>query len=380
MNTSAMKLQLTQAAGLIFRTLDQIEKAEPGPEVPPPNPVDPRPQPGTESLWEAFLRLVANSDLIPHDIKPAFVSQAIQETGRGTARLFLEFLNPAGMKFRPEMEEICEGVEIEVSSEPSGRGVFCKFSSLASGIAGYWRFVQRPPYAGFEAHLSDPVAYLRHIGPVWATDPDYTRSCIGLLPEARQLLAKYGWVGNTSLPLEGEAILLDAGHSRNAQGASSRDGRVSEYSMTSMMVAVMAERLRAVGAVPDLFDPNPDDLRAVGLRAKGKRVAIFNHLNAFDRDGVDNGTEAFVHPDASQQCRQLAKNIVGKVCEVLGTKNRGVKTAKYSVLAYSHTTDCDLNILVESFFLDDWTDAAQITDRCTKAAHAIADAIIDFLK
>jgi len=332
-----------------------------------------------EPLWLQLIRQTVLTGVIPHELKPAFIAQAIQETGRGKSKLFVEHHNPAGMKWREELEEFARPVEVEVTSEPTGRAIFCHFDSVIGGIMGYMKFVKRSVYDGWHEYTRDPAGYLRHLAAKgWATDPDYLRACLSHLPEARSLLERYGWKTEVmGGRLDGKSFLIDAGHSRGAQGASSRDKRVTEYSMTSMMAGIVAERLREHGATVDLYDPNPDNLRALGQRAKGKTAACYIHLNAANADGNDEGTEVFVHRNASTACRNFASAMCRNICEALGTKNRGVKTAGYTVLVEAHAVGQEFAVLPESFFLDDWTDVAKITERCVKSAHAIADTIIE---
>jgi len=363
---------LKQSQDLISSARAEIAKLSSEPSKPPA-------PPPAETKWEILIRMIATSDVIPNQIKPAATAQAIQETGRGKSHLFIEHSNPFGMKWRDEMKPFAVPALVKVTSEASGEGVFCSFMTLQNAVNGYWAWMRRSPYAGYENHLGSAEQFLRFIGGIWADDPDYTRACLGHLAEARALLRKFGWSDSaTAGKLAGDTYLLDAGHSRSAQGAKSRDGRVTEYSMTSMMVGIISERLKAEGAATDLFDPNPDNLVAVGRRAKGKTASLFNHLNAANANGIDEGTEAFVHPKASARCRELAALCCQKVCAAIGTKNRGVKTANFTVLVESHATGAEFNVLMESFFLDDWTDPATITARCVKSAHAIADAVIEY--
>jgi len=367
MDLEAIKLNLVQARELLGRTLEQLDV------LPPATPTDDEPH------WDSFIRLVASSDVVPHRLKPVAVAQAIQETGRGKSGLFLDHNNPFGMKWRSEMQPYAVPAAVEVTSEERGWDTFCSFPTYANAIQGYWAWMDRSPYVGYKNHIEKAMDFIRFIGPIWSTDPDYTRACIGHLPEARKLLGRFGWKSDEEVGrLQGDNYLLDAGHSRDAQGASSRDGRVTEYSQTSMMVGIMSERLKAEGAATDLFDPNPDNLEAIGRRAKGKTAALFTHLNAANRNGDDEGCEGFVHPNASAACRELCALLCENVSQALGCKNRGVKTARYTVLVEAHQTGAEFNVLMESYFLDDWTDPAAIAARSTKAAHAMADGLIEY--
>ena len=45
---------------------------------------------------------------------------------------------------------------------------YCKFDSLKAFIDGYWRFIGRSPYAGWEDHTDTPEIFLGFIAPFTA--------------------------------------------------------------------------------------------------------------------------------------------------------------------------------------------------------------------
>ena len=49
-----------------------------------------------------------------------------------------------------------------------GLDFYCKFASLDAFIVGYWKFLSRSPYDGWEERAADgPEAFIRFIGPIY---------------------------------------------------------------------------------------------------------------------------------------------------------------------------------------------------------------------
>lgn len=152
----------------------------------PENPPIPSP---TLTPWEAFIAALKTTTSIPASIKSAVLAQAIVETGRGKSALAVEHFNFHGMKWRVEMGDIgAASVEVPVTSEASGKALFCAFRTPADAVAGYWRFLQRAPYVGYDKHTISAVAFLRFVCPIWAADPKYSEKCLSVLVEAEDLL------------------------------------------------------------------------------------------------------------------------------------------------------------------------------------------------
>lgn len=93
--------------------------------------------------WESFLKTLSITKT-PYDrLKPAQLAQAILESGWGSSGLFLEYNNPYGMKYRKEMEPFARSVQYKGES-------YCSFPTIESSVLGYWDFIKRSPYVGFE--------------------------------------------------------------------------------------------------------------------------------------------------------------------------------------------------------------------------------------
>ena len=346
---------------------------------------EPIPEPEPEDNWERFIHAVAADMDIPNNVKLVCVAQAIQETGRGESELCRRYNNYHGMKWREEMKRYAVAVDYRTNSEPSGSAVFCQFASITDGVSGYLCFLNRSPYNGWEEHQNDPEALIRDIGSTWATDPNYTNSVLGHFAEAAKLLGKYGWkIENISpgpsAPLAGIKIVLDPGHARSAQGANSRNRAFTEYSMNLIQAKYLYEFFKKFGASVEIFDPNPDTLSGVGRRAKGKTLYISLHHNAANADGYDEGTETFVAVDASYVCARFAKRVNDAVVARIGSRNRGVKVKDFTVIATATSVGCPFAILVESYFIDDYSNIGTATKRSTEAAKGIGEAVLEWFK
>lgn len=135
-----------------------------------------------------FIELVAaftrhNTDFA--NIFPASVAQFILESARGTSLLAKDFNNFAGMKWRPEMAPVATKELVEAPSETA---FFCKFKSIEDFVKGYWVFLGRSPYDGWEAHAVDAFRFIDFIAPIWAADPAYSEKLKDLLGEAEALI------------------------------------------------------------------------------------------------------------------------------------------------------------------------------------------------
>ena len=118
-------------------------------------------------MWSEFVTVLRMHPVEFPALKRAILAQAILECGRGTSNVFSACKNPHGMKWRKELEGIATPKLVKVSSESSGEDVFASFPSYEKAIDGYFKFLTREPYKGWRNHATDPLGFLRFIGPIW---------------------------------------------------------------------------------------------------------------------------------------------------------------------------------------------------------------------
>lgn len=151
------------------------------------------------------------------NLKAVSLAMWLLESGRGASGLARDHLNFAGMKYRPELSDICTRVRYQAHD---GQGYYCAFPDLDSFVAGYWRFLDRPPYLGWRDKAGDDLAFLAHIAGIWAQDPQYGDKVAGLLTEARILL---GIADSTAVP-SGQAMLMPG----RPRLSLSEDGKIAQ--------------------------------------------------------------------------------------------------------------------------------------------------------
>ena len=118
-------------------------------------------------------------------LKPATLAQWILESGYGQSALARQHFNFGGLKWRKEMEGLATPVDYDAHD---GKDKYCKFASIERFIEGYWRFIDRSPYAGWRNHASTGEAFIRFVGPIYTPSQLYADHVVALLPAAGGLL------------------------------------------------------------------------------------------------------------------------------------------------------------------------------------------------
>ena len=122
-------------------------------------------------------------------LKIASLSQWILESARGNSELAKIHYNFGGLKWRKEMSSFAEFSAAKISySAHDGIDDYCRFPSLEAFITGYWRFIKRTPYEGWEKKTATSNEYIEHIGSKYATDEEYSKKVISYFEEAESLL------------------------------------------------------------------------------------------------------------------------------------------------------------------------------------------------
>jgi flagellum-specific peptidoglycan hydrolase FlgJ len=116
-------------------------------------------------------------------LRPVTLAQWAHECNCGTSRLALEHNNFAGMNYRAELARYAVPV---VYTSSDGDGTYAHFHDLKAFIRGYWRFLRRPRYAGWQRYRNDPTGFLQHLKDRgYAEDPDYVGKVMWTLGELR---------------------------------------------------------------------------------------------------------------------------------------------------------------------------------------------------
>lgn len=185
--------------------------------------------------------------------------------------------------------------------------------------------------------------------------------------------------------LAGFKILLDPGHSKSRPGAQGlAPDYTKEHDLNLLQAVTLVDLIRDAGGEVAIYDPDDDDLTAIGRKASGHDIFISLHHNAFDRDLDDEYTCVMVHKDlanedskrfASAVAKSIAKKIGNKLFQASGEKP-GVYPAGLSVLRAAHQAKCPICVLTESYFLDAYGSTFVCRERSKKAAVAIFEALI----
>jgi hypothetical protein len=119
------------------------------------------------------------------NLKAVTLSQWILESGWGSSDLAIKYNNFGGLKYRKGLKDIARKI-----SYPAHDGVddYCWFETLENFIEGYWRFIDRAPYAGWRRHARDAEEFISFIGPIYTPLKGYGEQVLDLLPKAERLL------------------------------------------------------------------------------------------------------------------------------------------------------------------------------------------------
>lgn len=151
-------------------------------------------------------------------------------------------------------------------------------------------------------------------------------------------------------------IALDDGHGMNTPGKRTPtypDGHfMHENEFNHVVVDYLSTILEACGFKTLLTAPTDADtaLRARTNTANQAKADYFIsiHANAYKGEwGDQQGTEVFYYP-TSTEGKQLAIHVLEELIKGTPQKSRGIKTATFSVLKYSHMPA----ILIEAGFMD----------------------------
>ena len=183
-----------------------------------------------------------------------------------------------------------------------------------------------------------------------------------------------------STPTKGHVIAIDPGHGGSDPGAIGIGGMLEKELNLSVGLKVesLLKNMGIEVVMTRRTDTYPTLTERVNIAVNGKADAFLSiHGNKFNAESA-NGTETYYSTASvrSEDSKQLATFVQNRLYPALGTTNRGVKTANYTVI-YSTPLP---SALVELGFISNTSDASKLASDTyrNKAAEAIALGIQDY--
>jgi hypothetical protein len=142
------------------------------------------------STWERLVHDYRAAAVPAPAIKAATLAQWMLGSSCGTSDLALRHNNFAAL---PYMDDLA-GLASSLSWRPAeSAGTYCAFDSPGDFMQGYWLFIQRPQFAGWQRFEDDPARFLDFLAEKgFSRDPFHAVRAKALLPEARALLEAGG--------------------------------------------------------------------------------------------------------------------------------------------------------------------------------------------
>ncbi|WP_166359397.1 N-acetylmuramoyl-L-alanine amidase [Pseudomonas akapageensis] len=243
-------------------------------------------------------------------LKPVTLAQWILESGRGTSDLATQHLNFGGLKWRSEMVGFATSVAYQAHD---GLDFYCKFASLDAFILGYWKFLSRSPYKGWEVHAAvSPEDFIRFIGHIYTPAAGYADQVLALVGEATERLGDALSVAQPQTPEVAGApvmIVIDPGHGglvktggsspNNANSPSGEQEKnwtldFAKRTRTAVLTKALASGKNVKVELTRETDINLGlNARAAVAKAKGAKFFLSIHLNGFDKKV--RGVEALIN-------------------------------------------------------------------------------------
>ncbi|MDW9547912.1 N-acetylmuramoyl-L-alanine amidase [Sinorhizobium meliloti] len=293
-----------------------------------------RPSSGNETpvstVWVDLIAYYASFKGVPDGLRVASLSQWILESGRGTSKLAREHLNFGGLKYRERM--VGYASPVDYTGTDGDATTYCRFSSVAEFVAGYWHFIRSGPYDGWDQLGDDGVGYIRHISASYAGDTQYVGKVLGLFQEARDLLGISGsgtnpGSGAVSMASDGTRLAVMIGHNRVSKGATSvAPINLMEFDFNQVVAKGMKNEAGHYNLDVEVFWREPSGSYTKEIEDAYAKVATWKptcilelHFNS-NSDPQANGLEMLCLPSANS--RALASKLVGSTNKLLKVKVR----------------------------------------------------------
>lgn len=337
--------------------------------------------------FKEFVQAVKDVEIKYPVLKAAMLAQSYAECGREDTYLASKYNNHWGMKFRPEMAGFATSVYYPTDTEPTGGADFCEFLNKKAAVVGYWKFVSRSPYKGWEAHAGSAEEFLAFIGKIWCP-PGYTTGWMashgGLnyhqsimknyYPEAVKLLAEKIPV---PAPTSGKGkVMINCGHAGSA-GARGKNPAIKEEFFNAMQGKEIQKILNSHGIMCDIINQDKvGGLDKVGQAAKDYDLAIALHENAYDKK--EHGP-SYLGGKNKPKSRAFANKLVKRLADAFGYPVLGFLDMAVTVTLEMDKTACPIAFLLETEMIDDEIDIESFTKDVLKSAQIIAQCIIEEL-
>jgi len=150
------------------------------------------PDPIKNTLLRELITVYKKASIKFKALKGITLAQWLLESGRATSKLAVNHNNFGGLKYRKEIEDISgekKRWSIEYTGSDNNKDNYFAFKSIEEFVVGYWLFIGRQNYKGWERYGNDPVGYMEHLCKCgYSETPDYLTRVLKLLPEAERLL------------------------------------------------------------------------------------------------------------------------------------------------------------------------------------------------
>ena len=273
----------------------------------------------TNSLLLRLVEVYRGENLRHPHLRAVTLAQWMLESGRATSPLAQAHYNFGGLKWRKEMVPFATKIAYKARD---GVDFYCKFATLESFINGYWAFLSRAPYSGWEAHADDAEDFMRFIGPIYASAQNYANKVLALVAEAEGLLAAPPSpraplaaarpAGDTATHLG--TIVIDPGHggTTNAPGSSANNAistsGVKEKKLTLDFCLILRDELlrqsEEAGETIKVVLTRTTDVNLSGVKRAGMafteqaKAFLCLHFNGSSNTSV-SGAETFFRAPAN---------------------------------------------------------------------------------
>ncbi len=182
-------------------------------------------------------------------------------------------------------------------------------------------------------------------------------------------------------------ILFDPGHAVEKEGALSAFG-IHEHELNLIQARIAYKQLKSAGFDITIFDPQKDDLLAIGKEARAYDAFISLHLNSSTSKDANYVACCLHEVGAKVQSKILGTKIIFELVKAMqlpvykGQFGPGLMYLPLKVLSAAEKACKGPCVLTEAFFIscDCWQSKEDLINAAEKAGQAIAKAVIEYFK